>query len=127
MKKLLILIGVVSLAACSKGGQFVGTWQNVAESHVTLQITKNSGGEGFSIDEIESVPEHEVKDTILGGKYKVRAEYNKVSFTGKLDGEVLNVTLPYGMVTPAKVQGDTLIWNSGSSCDKCDTYRKVSD
>jgi|LauGreDrversion4_2_1035121.scaffolds.fasta_scaffold751339_2 hypothetical protein len=125
MKYLIIALSTLSLLGCSKGSQFVGTWQNLAESTLTLQITRNNGGEGFSVDQIESIPAHEKEDIFAGGKIIVPAIYHKESFAAKLDGEVLNVTLPFGIVTPAKVQGDTLIFNDTRSCDKCDTYKKL--
>ena len=109
MKKLLALIisGVVLVGCNNSGSQFVGTWSGDKTSdrcqNVKLVINHDSGGNGFSV---QNIRKFDSGDKVLD------------NLAASLDGDTLIIDAGIAGKIPLKVENNKISWmiSGGSSC-----------
>ena len=126
MQKLFcLMLCLLGLMACSnKGNQFVGTWQNEGLKNVKLAIARNSKGDNYTVT-IKTLVKKNPFAAFSDDKNPNAVREDNSTYQATLVGDILNTTLPLGIVVPAKIVNDELIFEDGRGCDKCTKYKKL--
>lgn len=101
----------VLLSGCTQSESpdvYSGTWQNMGLPNVTLEVKHIKGGDAFSVKEVNQ-----------------NSNRNFPELVGKLNGEALIVTAPFGGEIPITVKDDVLTFNAGRGCKDCNTYKRL--